>query len=924
MGKKSVETAGSIRRAKTPKPSVSYPQEPDIQTIIENIGEVIYKVDIHTKQFTFVSPQVNRVLGYTPEEFLDIMNSYRRTPFYYEEDRQRVVAGRYNFLVTCLNEGMQELYEAEYRVKRKNGDVIWVKEHVYPSYSPDGIIESFVGSIEDITEDKRARESLHHAKEQLEMRVQERTAELNKTNKVLRAEIAERKRIQEVLQQSEEKYRILFESKLHGVVVIDETMKLLLANQAAADIIGVDSTEELLEMNPFDFIPPEEREQILKILTGDMFENDLREVNELRLINKNGEEVWISAVGTLIKYEGKLAGLASFTDITERKRAEETLQESERKYRELADSLPEIIFELDERGNFTFANRQAFQSTGYTLDDFDKGLDALQMFVPEDRDRVRVNIQRILSGETLGGNEYTALRKDGSTFPVIIYSTPIIHDGKPAGLRGIVIDITERKQAENTLRESEQRFRGIFQGAPIGIELYDSSGELLTVNRACLDIFGVSNLSEVMGFKLFEDPNLSDELKDRLRNGKRVRFEAPFDFEKVRQHKLYKTSKSGIIYLDTSITPLGQGREGSLTGYLVQVQDITERRQIEMALRQSEEFSSGLLRNSPNPIVVLGVDASIRYVNSALERLTGFSSAELIGRKPPYPWWIEETIEESGEKLVNAIRSGSTKFEQLLRKKNGEQFWVEINHRTVKVDGEFKYHLANWVDLTEQKRLRENMGFYISQITRAQEEERKRIAREIHDESVQSLSALALDIDAIAKDKERLPRDIIPRLKGIRRQINGVLDGLRRFSHELRPGVIDQVGLVPALEILTEELNKEGNISTSLEIMGHERHLTSEIRLALFRIAQEALNNIRKHSGATKATIRVKFTRKKIRLTVADNGRGFEVPEMLSDFAGEGKLGLIGMQERARLFDGKFLLKSWVGRGTTVITEIET
>ena len=174
----------------------------------------------------------------------------------------------------------------------------------------------------------------------------------------------------------------------------------------------------------------------------------------------------------------------------------------------------------------------------------------------------------------------------------------------------------------------------------------------------------------------------------------------------------------------------------------------------------------------------------------------------------------------------------------------------------------------------------------------------------------------------IAKEKERLPEDVIRHLKGLRAETNSILDTLRHFSHELRPGVIDQVGLVPALEILTEELNKMKKVKTSLEVAGSERRLIPETELALFRIAQEALHNVKKHSRATQAVIRLKFTRSRVKLTVSDDGRGFELPGMLSDFAAEGKLGLIGMQERTRLLGGKLLVRSWVGRGTTVVVEV--
>ena len=153
--KEALTSADTAARVSALKPSIEYPRESEMRTMLESIGEVIYKVDVHTKQFTFVSPQVKRILGYTEAEFLDIMNDYLRAPFYHEDDRQKVVASRYDFLVKCLNEGMQEPYEVEYRAKHGKGKDLWVRESIYPSYSSGGIIESFVGKIVDMTERKK-------------------------------------------------------------------------------------------------------------------------------------------------------------------------------------------------------------------------------------------------------------------------------------------------------------------------------------------------------------------------------------------------------------------------------------------------------------------------------------------------------------------------------------------------------------------------------------------------------------------------------------------------------------------------------------------------------------------------------------------------------------------------------------------------
>jgi len=468
------------------------------------------------------------------------------------------------------------------------------------------------------------------------------------------------------------------------------------------------------------------------------------------------------------------------------------------------------------------------------------------------------------------------------------------------------------------MRESEEKLRLMFEAVTDGIIVTDLNDIVTAVNERMLEMHGFGSKDEVLGKSVFEFIAPHERKK------------AIINMQKTLAHGFVKVIEYTLLKADGSEFPgeLGasvlKDTSGNPVGLIAITRDITERKRIEMALRESEKFNSSLLTNSPNPILVLNADASIRYVNLALEKLTGFSSAELVGRNPPYPWWMEETSEESRIKLRKATRRRAGKYKQLFRKKNREKFWAEVTFETVTMDGEFEYHLSNWVDLTEQERLRENMEFYISEITRAQEEERKRIAREIHDESIQTLATLALDIDGISREKERLPEDITSRLDRLRAEVNGILKGLRRFSHELRPGVIDQVGMVSALEILTEELNKENSVKTSLEVAGSERRLMPETELTLFRIAQEALRNVKKHSGATKAAIRLKFTRSRVKLVVSDNGIGFELPEMLGDFATKGKLGLIGMQERARLLNGKFSVKSHIGRGTTVVVEVSS
>jgi len=151
-----------------------------------------------------------------------------------------------------------------------------------------------------------------------------------------------------------------------------------------------------------------------------------------------------------------------------------------------------------------------------------------------------------------------------------------------------------KRNLAKALYAGDEGFKSIFDESPVGIELYDADGLLMDANPACLRMFGVSNLAQVKGFKLFEHPNLPDKEKAKLRRGKTVRYEAPFDFEKVKELRLYDTTKSGIVHLDVRITPVGVKRKATPQGYLVQVQDITERKLTEEALRQHVEELAAL------------------------------------------------------------------------------------------------------------------------------------------------------------------------------------------------------------------------------------------------------------------------------------------------------------------------------------------
>jgi signal transduction histidine kinase len=262
-------------------------------------------------------------------------------------------------------------------------------------------------------------------------------------------------------------------------------------------------------------------------------------------------------------------------------------------------------------------------------------------------------------------------------------------------------------------------------------------------------------------------------------------------------------------------------------------------------------------------------------------------------------------------------------YERQVIKKTGEKVLLEAVPSLVKKDEQIVGIYTVSRDITRQRQKQENMQNFLAKISSAQEKERKHIAHDLHDGVVQELASLSLDIESLIRDTTDLPQSTTKRLKQVQSKLNETTISLRRFSHRLRPDVLDRLGLAPALETLTKELCPEGVILYT-EIAGTGRRLPPEIELALFRIAQETLRNVRKHALATEVLVKVKFSPHKVSLTIADNGRGFRIPKATDDFVNKGKLGLIGMQERTRSVGGTFTIKSQPGKGTEITVGIKT
>jgi signal transduction histidine kinase len=210
----------------------------------------------------------------------------------------------------------------------------------------------------------------------------------------------------------------------------------------------------------------------------------------------------------------------------------------------------------------------------------------------------------------------------------------------------------------------------------------------------------------------------------------------------------------------------------------------------------------------------------------------------------------------------------------------------------------------------------------LSRMLKVQENERRRLARKLHDDTIQSLLVIANRARALESgDYGRLSPKARKQAEAILDMLLHAIDDVRRLSRDLRPSILDNVGLLPTLRWLAESLTQQSGIRINLQVNGKEHSLPQEFEIIMFRIAQDALNNVVRHSAATAATVTLDFATGSFKLTVADNGRGFSPPENLADFSAKGKLGLQRMEQQARLLDGTFKVSSHPGKGTVITVE---
>ena len=429
---------------------------------------------------------------------------------------------------------------------------------------------------------------------------------------------------------------------------------------------------------------------------------------ELQFTTAKGKNLWTHTICKPQVIDGHTLRLVgTFQDITDRKEAEKALGFSENRYEELVNLLPQVVFETNETGDLTFVNTFAFEQFKYTQSDFENGLNALTMISPGDQERATQNISRIMAGELLGGAEYRMQKKDGTQFPAIVHSSPIMDDGKPCGLRGIIIDITDRKIAEAKLRISEATFRSVVESSPMGIHMYrlESNDRLVFAgaNPAADQILGVEH-AQFIGKTIEEafPPLNVTEIPERYRMA--ARDGIPWNTQQI-DYQDDKINGAFEVYA-FQMTP------GSMA---VLFFDITERKQAEEALKNSERRFRQLAENIKEVFWIVAADWSkVFYVSPA------FKDIWHIDEKAIYhdaDLWLHSIVKEDRikvEKYMEERRGGdlleNTFPEFRIVQPDGTEKWIFARGFPVfNEDGQIHRIAGIAEDITERKNTQELM-----------------------------------------------------------------------------------------------------------------------------------------------------------------------------------------------------------------------
>jgi PAS domain S-box-containing protein len=678
-------------------------------------------------------------------------------------------------------------------------------------------------------------------------------------------------------------------------------------------MFGIDSVTHSGTIEEFRRrIHPDDRETA-STAVADARETGAPFTAEFRVLRQDGSVRWVVVRG---KFDYGQKGepqrmLGMATDISDRKIAEREQSVSENRFRQFFETVPEYCYMISPAGEILDVNPATCAALGYSRDEL-IGKMVRTLYAPEFVQEATAVLDQWTTEGSVRGKEIVVVTKDGQRRTVLLYMGAVKDvDGKVLHSASVQVDITERRRAEETLRRSEEYSREIILRSPVAMVVTrDPDQRCEIANHKFTELFGYSidDIPDVNHWwpLAYPDPTYREAMKAEWKV--RVNRALTLHTEMKPMEARVCCKDGSYRHVEFHFSSLG---DTSLTSFV----DLTGRRNAEVNLRESEERFRLVANSAPVMIWMSGPDRLCNYFNQGWLDFTGRSIEDEMGNG-----WADgvhpDDLDSCFETYVRSFdRRDPFRMQYRLRRRDGEYRWVvDIGVPRFHSDSTFAGYIGSCLDITERKMAEEALTSLSGRLIEAQEEERRRIAREIHDDFQQRLAIISIDLEDIAQNVCSPGSEPSLRLHELWHHVSELGADLHSLSHRLHSSTLDRLGLVAGLRSLCNEFTEHHGIVVTLVNERVPRHIPSDVALCLFRVTQEALQNVKKHSGSPTAEVRVEWKDSQIRLLVSDQGRGFD-PTSASRRAG---IGLRSMEERLRLVGGHLAIHARLMQGTTI------
>jgi PAS domain S-box-containing protein len=724
-------------------------------------------------------------------------------------------------------------------------------------------------------------------------------------------DITERKKAETAVIENEARFRAFFENSLDGILLNSTEGRVLAANPAACAMFGM-TEKELCSRTRTQLVDTSDP-NLEKLLDERKSSGSMK--GELTFLRKDGSPFRVEVSSAFFRdSSGEERASMIFHDITERKIAEEKIRKSEERYRSLIEQASDFIMITDDKGNFTDVNSSLCKTFGYRREEL-LHMNVSSLIEAGDLQAIPIDFEKLLAGESFL-RERKMLHKKGVVIEVEA-NVKMLPDGR---ILAIARDIRERKKAEQALITSEETRRLIMNAALDAIVGMDSAGVITTWTSQAEKIFRWK-AEEVAG-KLLADIIIPPVYRERHRKGLErylVTGEGPALNKLLEITALKKNGEEFPIEL--SIIPIRQNGNEFFCAF---IRDITEHKLARQQVDKERELSDQIIESLPGLFYLIDEKGNYIRWNKMKEILTGYSQDEMKHMNA-LDFFEGDEKELVRTHIEEGFRKGTTSIEAHIVTRDGKKILHYFTGIAIVYEGRACL-MGTGIDISDRKKAEielENSYEAIRKLTahiqNIREEERAHIAREIHDELGQQLTVLKMDISWLNK-KVRSEDDVLvsQKIKELLEMLDGTVKTVRRISSELRPSILDDLGLEAAMEWQLAEFEKRSGIRTSFNDPQEDISLPDLVKTGLFRIFQESLTNVARHAEAGILNVNLRRIQANLVMSIEDDGKGFDKHKV----ARKRTLGILGMKERSTMIGGTYEITSSPGHGTTVIVSV--